>query len=134
PVLAVGGESGAELPGLCGRAQIGVEHGGAERTALALEDEVLHLAGEAQRSDARGERENAADGGSGGAHPVSGLLLAAAVRSVADGVLRIRCREGAPLEIDQGRLRGGRAEVEGEEGGHGIRVCRVTYSPARRAP
>src|SRR5699024_8788315 len=49
PVLAVGSEQGADLLGLRGRAQIGVEHRTANRAAGTLEDEVLHLAGQAQR-------------------------------------------------------------------------------------
>ena len=86
PVLAVAGEGGADLAGLRTGPQVVVEHGRLHCAVLALEDQVLHLAGEAQRIHLGRRREGPRDRGACGAHPVGGVLLRATVRSVTGGV------------------------------------------------
>lgn len=83
--------------------------------ARTLEDQVLHLAGQAQCSDLAPGREDLGDRDAGGAHPVGRVLLCAAIRGVDGGVLRTCGGKEAPLEVEQCGFRGGGAEVEGEQ-------------------
>lgn len=126
PVLAITGDGLADLAGLGACAEVGVEDRGAHRAVIAarraLEDQVLHLAGEAERRDVGRSRVHLRDRGAGGADPALGILLGAAVGQRGGGIWLARGGETAALEVDQRRLRGGRAEVEAEQRGHGDRV------------
>lgn len=129
PVLTGAGEDDADLLRLRAGAQVGVEKSGVDRAVLALEDQVLHLAGEAQGGDLGLGRKRCSDRGPCGAKLVGGILLRAAVRAAAGGVLGARGGERAPVEVDQSGFRGRGAEVEGEEAGHGRRVCGPASEP-----